>query len=722
MKLINRITLALALLLVSVPGYGNQRRTDMTGERRQQLIDSLENQIKISTGPRERLRLIYDIYDLSLPKDRANNADRLYQAASAARDTAAMLDALRNRALRWNYNDSAQEIIQKTAEMMPSSPSQRETVTFIRLARARTAARTLKDSIRSEKLHQLVMGFSNDSQVDVYRRIELVGILITFLSDGVAGQLLFDYLNDMDHILQTLPDTGSGSLRSLFYTTAGNSATLGMRHKEAIEYLEKRLKIIDKLEEDHHKNGRKYRNYDTDRYLVYRLMLMNYPALTSKEVEYYHNKVLELAEQNAEVDKERSDKQISTGFYLLSQGQYAPAVAHFMTAAQKCKNNYKEPMILKGLIEAAQKAGDKDALIYAYSRYIHIHDQHDAAMESDRFLEQQVMHDVNELRSANVSLASDIHNTELDKRNTIITISAISIGALFVLLVCLFISLAKARKLAKVQSRLNKQLTEERETMRQTETMLIAARDKAQKAEKRSSEFITIFSHEISEPVNALIGYSQLIVDSVDGKRRAIMDRFIKIIELNGELLKTLVNDVLDASEIENSQVVLKYYTMGMNDMIHYATESLSAKPRPGVALDVRPMAGTDPNAVIETDSVRCGQVLINLIGNAVKFTEKGTITVEYGVDKDSNMAQFVVTDTGPGIPPDKADIIFNRFEKLSKITRGIGLGLNIARKVARILGGDVVLDTGYTHGARFVFTLPLKINEEQRQFGNMDE
>lgn len=722
MRFFNIVVAAVAVMLVSMPGYGNQRRTDMTGQRRQELLDSLEGRLKTTTGLRERLRIVYDIYDLSLPKDRAKNADRLYQAASAARDTAAMLDALRNRALRWNHNDSAQKVIQKTAEMMPLSPMQRETVTFIRLSRARTAARTLKDSVRSDKLHELVMNFSNDNQVDVYRRIELVGTLIMFLSDGVAGQLLFDYLDDMDHILQTLPDTGSGSLRSLFYTTAGNSATLGMRHKEAVEYLEKRLKIIDKLEEDHHRNGRVYRNYDTDRYLVYRLMLMNYPALTAQEVEYYHNKILELAEQNAEVDKERSDKQISTGFYLLSQGNYSQAISHFMTAAQKSKDNYKEPMILKGLIEAATKVGDKDALIYAYSRYILIHDRHDAAMETDRLLEQQVMHDVNELRSTNVSLASDIHNTELNKRNTIITISAISVGALFVLLVCLFISLAKARKLAKQQSRLNKQLTEERETMRQTEKMLIAARDKAQKAEKRSSEFITIFSHEISEPMNALIGYSQLIVDSVDGKRRNIMDRFIKIIELNGELLKTLLNDVLDASEIENSQVVLKYYTVGMNDMIHYATESLSEKPRPGVTMDIRPMAGTDPNAVIETDSVRCGQVLINLIGNAVKFTEKGTITVEYGVEKAHNTATFTVTDTGPGIPNDKAGIIFNQFEKLSKITRGIGLGLNIARKVARILGGDVVLDTTYTRGAKFVFTVPLKINEQQRQFGSMEE
>ena len=100
--------------------------------------------------------------------------------------------------------------------------------------------------------------------------------------------------------------------------------------------------------------------------------------------------------------------------------------------------------------------------------------------------------------------------------------------------------------------------------------------------------------------------------------------------------------------------------------------------------------------------------VLVNLISNAYKFTQEGHVRILYGTDPAANRAMFVVEDTGPGIPADKRDIIFNRFEKVSKSSQGMGLGLFVARRVARILGGDLKLEEPESRGARFVFTLPI--------------
>jgi signal transduction histidine kinase len=119
-------------------------------------------------------------------------------------------------------------------------------------------------------------------------------------------------------------------------------------------------------------------------------------------------------------------------------------------------------------------------------------------------------------------------------------------------------------------------------------------------------------------------------------------------------------------------------------------------------------MEGCDDECSIDTDPTRAEQVIINLLTNAAKFTEKGRISVLYGIDTAENVAKIVVEDTGSGIPAGKEQKIFERFYKGSQITQGIGLGLPICRLVSRLLGGSVDLDTTYTSGARFIFTLPI--------------
>ena len=112
-------------------------------------------------------------------------------------------------------------------------------------------------------------------------------------------------------------------------------------------------------------------------------------------------------------------------------------------------------------------------------------------------------------------------------------------------------------------------------------------------------------------------------------------------------------------------------------------------------------------DVTVTTDRRRVEQVLINLLNNAAKFTKQGRVTLSYKVV--GNMLEFEVTDTGSGIPPEKAALVFERFEKLDSSTQGAGLGLPIARLLAGLLKGSLKLDTSYTGGARFVFTIPLK-------------
>lgn len=129
---------------------------------------------------------------------------------------------------------------------------------------------------------------------------------------------------------------------------------------------------------------------------------------------------------------------------------------------------------------------------------------------------------------------------------------------------------------------------------------------------------------------------------------------------------------------------------------------SIQHRVKDGVILK---LTAEDDSFCLNTDKLRLQQVLINLIGNAAKFTEKGSIELGYTIDRTAGMVRFTVTDTGCGIPPEKQDAIFERFEKLNECVQGTGLGLSICRIIAERFKGEVTLDKSYTQGARFIFT-----------------
>lgn len=705
---LKNFVIAAVLALLCVQGAA-ATTFDAINSRRAATMDSLEDVLRRSSVPRERLRLIYDLYDLSGYDDKDPYAERLYMAAVAARDTAAIFDALRQRANKISLSDSVLNLLMKTAEMMPASPDQKETVTFIRIKLAEKAARSLNDTLRAEKLHELVMSFNNDKMVDIYRRVEMLGTLCTFLMRGRGGKLLFDYLDEMENIIRRLPPE-QYALRSYFYIAAANAAAGAMRPHEAVRYERGLQKMIRFLEEKYRKEGRRFRNYDTNWYGSVRRMLACYEALTPAEIEELNAISTKLIATNKTVADDAAKNRTNEGFYALATGNYPLAVECLSRSAENLKGYIIEPLILRALIKAATETGNRQALLDAYQQYTRLMEKRDATFDQDRILEFQILHNLTELRSANNTLATDIHEAEINKRRDIVIVSAVSMVILIVLLFWLMAAYGRARRLLRRHDELNRQLLTERDNLKTAHAELVRARDAACEAERRTEDFITTFSHEVSEPANAIIGYSQLIMDSVDNSRRKVLDRFFKIVELNANFLKMLVGDVLDAAELDTQQVVLRNHMCSMNELITCAVASIILQPQEGVTVEVAPMEGTPKDATIETDTSRCTQVLVNLISNAYKFTQEGHVRIFYGTDSAANRAMFVVEDTGPGIPADKRDIIFNRFEKVSKSSQGMGLGLFVARRVARILGGDLKLEEPESRGARFVFTVPITV------------
>ena len=230
-----------------------------------------------------------------------------------------------------------------------------------------------------------------------------------------------------------------------------------------------------------------------------------------------------------------------------------------------------------------------------------------------------------------------------------------------------------------------------------------AARSRAEKADKLKSSFLQNMSHEIRTPLNAIVGFNDLLNDpsmELDGEER---QELLRHLHTNTHLLLTLVNDVLDLSKLESGNYNITLVPTNLSELCRSTLAGVGGRVSEGVELLLKqPPVDT----VMTTDQQRLQQILTNLLVNACKYTRQGSITLAYE-QKDGKVV-FSVTDTGTGIDKEKAEVIFQRFEKLDSFNPGFGLGLSICRSLTHILGGKVYLDTNYTGGARFVVEFPL--------------
>ena len=234
-----------------------------------------------------------------------------------------------------------------------------------------------------------------------------------------------------------------------------------------------------------------------------------------------------------------------------------------------------------------------------------------------------------------------------------------------------------------------------------------AMKEKAVQAIQRKNMFLSNMSHEVRTPLNAIVGFSAVLTDEDESFDDESRREFSEIIKVNSFQLLKLINDILDFSDFENDNITFNIRTHDAVKLCNEVVETVMVSRK----LEVEMRFDTDLSVLmLDTDDARLRQVLINLLVNATKFTEQGSIVLELKM-VDAGTALFSVTDTGCGIPPEKQHLIFERFEKLNDFVQGSGLGLSICQLIVKYMNGKLWVDSGYTRGARFCFTHPLKYN-----------
>ncbi len=239
---------------------------------------------------------------------------------------------------------------------------------------------------------------------------------------------------------------------------------------------------------------------------------------------------------------------------------------------------------------------------------------------------------------------------------------------------------------------------------------------KLRELDQLKSEFLASMSHELRTPLNSIIGFADVLLEGLDGVLNERMEEDVRLIRESGRHLRDLIGDILDMSKIESGHMELRYEEIDMpqfvNDILATAS-SLAREKNISLHLDIDENVST-----IQADRTRLRQILLNVMGNAIKFTEKGSVTVGLNHHKDHMLVS--IRDTGIGIKEENIAVVFEQFRQidggLNRIAGGTGLGMPITKKLVDLHGGEIWIESVYGQGSTFLFTIPYDTSRRRDQ------
>lgn len=448
--------------------------------------------------------------------------------------------------------------------------------------------------------------------------------------------------------------------------------------KQFIEGVEKLLQQYKHDYDQYYIHHRPYYNMNSRYLQCYTALLMRTDILPEAKINHY----MELMKKASAKSVDAIDKYncfLAMNNYYLYKKDYVNALATNDSLIKYAR--MIGPSNVPGLLDISSQIyeamGDYKQAYKYYKTSVQAQDSVTTSAMKQQLNELQVKYEIDKLNYENARLAN---------KNKQILLIALSSVLLLAMGACIYLyyDLKCERRMKKRLGELNR---------------------KAGESEKLKTAFINSMCHEIRTPLNAIVGFSGIMTDDTIGDDAAMKKEYYNLITENARMLTSLIDHLLVVANLDSSDELLPCEQVNIKEICKQEMEKLKQQGKP----DITYQLNLPPEEIfICTNEQYLSLVIENLLNNANKFTQSGSISLGMWLDKSKSRLQISVTDTGCGIPREKQEIVFQRFAKLDEFVQGNGLGLYLSRLIIKRLSGCIFVDSAYTEGARLVIHLPL--------------
>lgn len=644
--------------------------------REQALITKTLGEVSASKNASDSIKALFNLYDISPKKNRAQIARQIYGLAKKTGNTDVRIDIL--RLLSTNFEeDQPLSLIEKELNSIPQSSTRDQAVLFVKMRRLMYKARKLSEDERQKEIIKILKSFHSHKSGDLLQQILDLYTVVLYLRNDATGDMLKEYVDKLIELANS-PEITLNAIKNLVYSEATNIYSDAEDYNKAVATNRTLLNVINQLEKEYNQKGRPYKNFEVSKYLIYRRMLRNAKGLQPGEAQQFYNMALQLAEQSSDIKLDMDKNPRIHAYYYMAIGDYNSALPVLKEVTSQSNTLPTSKRFIEMLIEAADKTGDDKTRLEAMTKYISLLNQLSNLKAAEKSRELQISYDLRDLKERNEKLETENKEQVVSSERNIMSFVSVAFVIIFIVLLCMLYNWGRYRRNTSRMGQVVDNLHHERHRLR----------DNLYKD-----------NYDI-DPLAREEKYNELVWE------KRIKERGMNLGDATIFMTESIVNDLLYIAWVGHKNLLQFIVTTGADAIMRNAETKAGERINKNVELSIE---YPENDIEFETDadclSTLFGHIFV--VCTNFKPTSKVTMSCE---KKDDGNIDFTITLEGA--PPASAEgvQIFKDMPISDILLTYENSGLYICRMIALLLQCELIPDKTYEAGARYILRVPLKI------------
>lgn len=639
----------------------------------------INNRLMKAQTYEDSIAALWDLFDIVPRQRQFEVGQRIYKMAKRNGDHQARMDVLLQISNIANHDTLFRHLLDGI-DLLPHTREQKEVKLFIRIKQAALKARTEPASERQRTLASMIVEEDMHPSSDPFERIYRLFTLCKYLGNDTNGEYLTGYLDRLYDLIDET-DMHLDGFYSQFYTEAATLYSITGNHEKAVEADKNLLRVINRLEEKYRKRGRKYRQYESNYYVIYRRLLSNYQVLTKEEANDYYNNILKLCEVNPDVAQNFSENLRARIYHAMANKDYKSAIPMLKARLQQETSVPYKRTYLEMLVESARALGDSVTLLSALDQYDDVLKDVNDMNTASKLRELEIRYEVGELKADNARMELDQREAEIASKRRFMTLTMAGWLIFGLLMVMAMFYWSRYRRISVKGRRYVNKLFEERQ----------------------NSRVYNSFEEEDGLPGTDLVKYDR-------EEERRINKRKHKIVSAL-DMAEYVLNDVLYIASVSRENRIRFIRPVSVDVILRQAFADIPENS----GLTVK-MPEKRHEFMVDKECLEF--LLRRMVGNLIKFASDGVVNLTVSEDRKAGKISFSFIVPGLKVGPEKEELVFDNFINADELMQIEESGMFICRLCDLLLNVDLRLDGSYSgEGSRYILSIP-----ESRVFISQDK